>query len=69
MSIAIEIMGCWKLCRLVLLGKITLLNSLIASQLVYIFSPLQIHHIAIKEIMLCFITSYGMTKATKLKER
>ena len=34
------IMGCWKLRRPGLLGKITILKSLIASQLVYIFSPL-----------------------------
>ena len=33
-------MGCWKLRRPGLLGKITILKSLIASQLVYIFSPL-----------------------------
>ena len=36
-----SILGCWELRRLGLLGKITVLKSLIASQLVYIFSPLQ----------------------------
>jgi len=33
-----------------LLGKTTVLKSLLASQLVYIFSPLQTYHTAIKEI-------------------
>ena len=61
------IMGCWKLRRLGLLGKITVLKSLIASQLVYIFSPLQTHHAAIKEINVMFYNFLwpGMTKATK----
>ena len=48
------IMGCWKLRRLGLLGKITILKSLIASQLIYIFSPFQTHHTAIKEINVMF---------------
>ena len=34
------ILECWKLRRLSLLGKITVLKSLVASQLTYIFSPL-----------------------------
>ena len=44
------ILGCWKLCRLGLLGKITVLKSLIALQVVYIFSPLEAYHTAIKDI-------------------
>ena len=43
-------MGCWKLRRLGLLGKITVLKSLVASQLTYIFSPLQSNNKVIKEI-------------------
>ena len=41
---------CWELRRLSLLGKITVLKSLIASQLVYILSPLPTNHNAIKVI-------------------
>ena len=48
------ILGCWKLRRLSLLGKITVLKSLIASQLVYIFSPLETNHAAIKYINVMF---------------
>ena len=48
------ILGCWKLCRLGLLGKITVLKSLIASQLVYVFSPLETNHTAIKDITVMF---------------
>lgn len=44
------ILGCWKLHRLGLLGKITVLKGLIASQLVYIFSPLETNHTAIKDM-------------------
>ena len=48
------ILGCWKLRRLGLLGKITVLKSLIASQLVYIFSPLETNHTAMKDINVMF---------------
>ena len=48
------ILGCWKLRRLGLLGKITVLKSLIASQLVYIFSPLETNHTAIMDINVMF---------------
>ena len=48
------ILGCWKLRRLGLLGKIAVLKSLIASQLVYIFSPLETNHTAIKDIIVMF---------------
>jgi len=37
-------LSCWELRRLSLLGKITGLKSLIASQLVYILSPLLTNH-------------------------
>ena len=43
-------LSCWELRRLSLLGKITVLNSLIASQLVYILSPLPTNHKVIGEI-------------------
>ena len=35
------ILGCWKFRRLSLLGKVAVLKSLVASQLVYILSPLE----------------------------
>ena len=48
------ILGCWKLRRLSLLGKITVLKSLVAPQLVYIFSPLETNHAAIRDINVMF---------------
>ena len=44
------ILGCWKLRRLGFLEKITVLKSLVASQLTYIFSPLQTNNKVIKKI-------------------
>ena len=63
------IMGCWKLRRLGLLGKITILKSLIASQLIYIFSPLQTHHTAIKEINVMFYNFLWNDKGDKIKRK
>ena len=63
------IMGCWKLRRLGLLGKITILKSLIASQLAYIFSPLQTHHTAIKEINVMFYNFLWNDKSDKIKRK
>ena len=60
-------MGCWKLCRLGLLGKITVLKSLIASQLVYIFSPLETNHTAIKDINVMFCNFLWNDKGDKIK--
>jgi len=40
----------WQYRRLSLLGKITVLKSLVASQLVNVLSPLQTNHQAIKEL-------------------
>ena len=37
-------LGSWELLRLSLLGKVTVLKSLIVSQLVYVLSPLTINH-------------------------
>ena len=48
-------LGCWELRRLSLLGKITVLKSLIVSQLVYILSPLPTNQRVLEEInTLCF---------------
>ena len=43
-------LSCWECRRLTLYGKITVLKSLIASQLVYILSPLTTNHRVLKEI-------------------
>ena len=43
-------LSCWEYRRLSLLGKIVVLKSLIASQLVYILSPLPTKHAALDEI-------------------
>ena len=42
----------WSFRRLSLLGKVTVIKTLLASQLVYILTPLQTCHVAIKEIPL-----------------
>ena len=64
-----SILGCWKLRRLGLLGKITVLKSLIASQLVYIFSPLQTNHTAIKEINVMFYNFLWNDKRRQNKKK
>ena len=63
------IMGYWKLLRLGLLGKITVLKGLTASQLVYIFSPLQTHYTAIKEINVMFYHFLWNDKGDKIKRK
>ena len=45
-----KLLSCWKYRGLTLLGKITVVNSLTASQLVYLLSPLRSTHYATKEI-------------------
>ena len=60
-------MGCWKLRRLGLLGKITVLKSLVASQLTYIFSPLQSNNKVIKEINGIFYNFLWNDKGDKIK--
>ena len=61
------ILECWKLRRLSLLGKITVLKSLLASQLVYIFSPLETNHAAIKDINVMFYNFLWNNKGDKIK--
>ena len=61
------ILGCWKLRRLGLLGKITVLKSLIASRLAYIFSPLETNHTAIKDINVMFYNFLWNDKGDKIK--
>ena len=45
-----KILNCWQVRRLTLLGKITVIKSLAASQLVYIMSPLPSSQSYLKEI-------------------
>ena len=61
------ILGCWKFRRLSLLGKITVLKSLVASQLVYILTPLQTNHQVIKEINKLFFNFLWNDKKDKIK--
>jgi len=58
----LKIIENWQFRRLALLGKITVIKSLLASQLVYILSPLPTPSGYL-------INFYGMAKVTKLKEQ
>ena len=59
----------WQFRRLTLLGKITVIKSLLASQLVYILSPLPSSHHNLKEIKDVFLSSYGMANTIRSKEQ
>ena len=61
-----SIQGCWKFRRLSLVGKIAVLKSLVASQLVYVFSPLQTNHEVIKEINKLFFNFLWNDKGDKI---
>ena len=60
------ILSCWKFRRLSLLGKITVIKSLAASQLVYILAPLQTDREAIKEINTIFFQFLWDEKGDKI---
>ena len=60
-------LSCWELRRLSLLGKITVLKSLIVSQLVYILSPLPTNHNFIGEINNIFFNFLWDGKGDKIK--
>ena len=62
-----SILGCWKFRRLSLVGKIVVLKSLVASQLVYVFSPLQTNREVIKEINKIFFIFLWNDKGDKIK--
>ena len=57
----------WELRRLTLLGKITVLKSLVVSLLVYIFSPLKTNQTAIEEINKLFYQFLWNGKRDKIK--
>ena len=60
-------LGCWELRRLSLLGKITVLKSLIVSQLVYILSPLSTNQRVLEEINTLFFNFLWNGKGDKIK--
>ena len=60
-------LGCWELRRLSLLGKITVLKSLIVSQLVYILSPLPTNQRVLEEINTLFFNFLWNGKGDKIK--
>ena len=64
-----SILGCWIFRRLSLLGKITVLKNLVASQLDYILTPLQTNHQAIKEINKSLFNFLWNDKKDKIKRR
>ena len=60
-----NVLSCWKYRRLTLVGKITVLKSLVASQLVYVLSPLHTNVKIIKEVNKLFF-SFLWNKALKI---
>ena len=60
-------LGCWQLRRLSLLGKITVLKSLIVSQLVYILSPLPTNQRLLEDINTLFSNFLWNGKGDKIK--
>ena len=64
-----KLLICWKYRRLTLLGKIAVLKSLAASQLVYLLSPLRSNHHAIKEINDMFYHFLWNGKGDKIKRK
>ena len=60
-------LSCWELRRLKLLGKITVLKSFIAPQLIYILSPLPTSHSALDEVNKLFFDFLWNSKGDKIK--
>ena len=60
-------LSCWEYRRLSLLGKIVVLKSLIASQLVYILSPLPTKHASLDEINNMFYDFLWSGRGDKIK--
>ena len=60
-------MGCWTVRRLSLIGKITVLKSLAASQVTHLLSPLQIDSQIIKQINDLFFDFLWNGKGDKIK--
>ena len=64
-----EILNCWKYRRLTLLGKITVLKSLVVSQLVYLLSPLRSNNKILHEINDLFYSFLWNGKSDKIKRK
>ena len=62
-----NILSCWKLRRQTLIGKITVLKSLVASQLIYILTPLCTNVHIIKEVNKLFYKFIWNGKGDKIK--
>ena len=62
-----ECLGSWEYRRLSLLGKITVLKSLIASKLIYILSLLPTNYRVLKELSKCFFHFLWIGKGDKIK--
>ena len=62
-----NVLSCWKYRRLTLTGKITVLKSPVASQLVYVLSPLQTNEKVIKEVNKLFYSFLWNGKGDKIK--
>ena len=64
-----EILNCWKYRRLTLLGKITVLKSLVVSQLVYLLSPLRSNNKILHEINDLFHSFLWNGKSDKIRRK
>ena len=62
-----KMLSCWKYRRLTLLGKITVLKSLVVSQLVYLLTPLKSNYSALTEINKLLYTFLWNGKGDKIK--
>ena len=60
-------LGCWTVRRLSLIGKITVLKSLVASQVTHLLSPLQSNSQIIKQINDLFFDFLWNSKGDKIK--
>ena len=62
-----NLLSCWSYRRLTLFGKIAVLKSLVASQLVYVLSPLPLNENPITEVNKLFYTFLWNGKGDKIK--
>ena len=60
-------LGCWTVRRLSLIGKITVLKSLVASHVIHLLSPLQINSQIIKQINDLFFDFLWSSKGDKIE--
>ena len=60
-------LGCWSVRRLSLIGKITVLKSLVASQVIHLLSPLQTNAQIIKQLNDLFFDFLWNSKGDKIK--